>query len=287
LLTFVSCKICHCPVEALAMVAHPTFNGTPSDEDPAQSPNTPPEKSPLVFEHDVNDIKAKDIKDKFRVQYLTKLSHEKVWVPKEQRPPTHQTLIVFDWDDTLMYTTFLLHGKGRAVTPATARHLQNIERTAYALLEKAMGLGTTVIVTNAQEGWVEECVKWHMPSMKPLLRKVPVISARTLHETECSDVGQWKNRAFLELGKQLSLDPEMITNLVSVGDSNFEMEAAHLLGEQFPHSLLKTVKLKERPSCEELMKELDLITPKFQIMVERAHNMKIRLERRREDGPSS
>lgn len=249
-----------------------------------ESPNTPPEKvSPPIFEHDVNDIKAKDIKDKFRVQYLRKLSQEKVWVPKAQRSPKHQTLIIFDWDDTLMYSHFLIHSAGRIVTPTTRRHLQNIEKAACTLLEKAISLGNTFIVTNAEKGWVEQCVTWHMPSVKPFLAKVPVISARTAHEAECTDVKQWKNRAFLELGKHL--DQETITNLVSVGDSNFEMEAVQLLGRQFPHSFIKTVKLKERPSPEELMKELDLITPKFEIMVQRANNLKIRLERRRVDGP--
>lgn len=238
----------------------------------------PPVESSLVFEHDANDIKAKDVKDKFRVQYLRKLSNEKVWVPKENRPPKHQTLIIFDWDDTLMYTTSLLRGQGRAVTPSTQQHLEQIERTAYSLLELAMSLGNTFIVTNAQKGWVEECVKSHMPSMKPLLQKVPVISARTAYEGDSSDISQWKNRAFLELGKQL--DPQKITNLIAVGDADYEMEAAHVLGQQFPNSLIKTVKLKERPSAEELMKELDLVTPKFQLMVERALSMKIRLERK-------
>jgi len=243
-------------------------------EDLGQSPNSPPEKSPLVFEHNAEDIKAKET---FRLQYLRRLSHEKVWVPKEQRPPKHQTLIIFDWDDTLMYTSFLQQPRGRTVSAATHCHLKNIEKAAFALLEKAKDLGNVVIVTNAQEGWVEECVSWHMPSLKTALKNVPIISARTEHEGECPDARQWKNRAFLELGKKL--DTSIVTNLVAVGDSNFEMDAVHLLGQQFPRSLIKTVKLKERPSPEELMKELDLIVPKFQMMVQRAQNMKIRLER--------
>jgi len=250
-----------------------------------QSPSSPPEKSAErrnesdeSSESDVNDIHAKDVKDNFRSQYLRRLFHEKVWVPPEQRSPKHQTLIIFDWDDTLMYSNFLLHSAGRIVTPTTRKILQAIEKTAFALLETAMRLGNTFIVTNATEGWVEQCVDWHMPSMKQLIKKVPVISARSKYEADFPDARQWKNRAFLELGKQL--DPLMITNLVAVGDSNFEMEAVQLLGQQFPNSFIKTVKLKERPSPEELMKELDLITPKFHVMVERANNMKVRLERR-------
>lgn len=253
----------------------------PCDGFSKTSPSSPPEKSPApaIFEHDVNDIEAKNGKDKFRMQYLRKLSYEKVWVPPEQRAPKHQTLIIFDWDDTLMYTTHLLRATPQMViSVATRRALQQIEKTAFSLLETASRLGNTFIVTNAQKGWVEQCVDWHMPSFKQLIKKVPVISARTEYEADFPDARQWKNRAFLELGKHL--DPLVITNLVAVGDSNFEMEAVQLLGQQFPNSFIKTVKLKERPSPDELMKELDLLTPKFHIMVERANNMKVRLERK-------
>lgn len=241
----------------------------------SQGQMLPANKVPLVFETAVMDVQPKD---KIRVEYLRKLSDHKVWVPADKRPPKHQTLIIFDWDDTLMYTSFLLHGMSHGVTPATRQHLQNIERASYNLLEMALGLGHTFIITNAQEGWVEECVARNMPSMRKILERVPVISARTNHEADCTNLNQWKKRAFLELGKQL--DKETITNLVSVGDSNFEMDAVHLLGQQFSRSLIKTVKLQESPNPEELMKELDLIVSKFRKIVEKATNMKIRLERR-------
>jgi hypothetical protein len=82
----------------------------------------------------------------------------------------------------------------------------------------------------------------------------------------------------LELGRQM--DKHTITNLVSVGDANYEMEAVHVLGQEFSRSLVKTVKLQESPTPEELMKELDLVVPKFKQIVEKGINMKIRLERR-------
>jgi len=43
----------------------------------------------------------------FRVSFLRKLSYHKVWLPKAERPPMHQTVIIFDWDDTLLCTSFL------------------------------------------------------------------------------------------------------------------------------------------------------------------------------------
>jgi hypothetical protein len=247
-----------------------------SNEGIPSSPQNPSEKVHLIFEKSVAEVGTKD---KFRVDYLRRLSGEKVWVPTEHRSPKHQSLLIFDWDDTLMYSTFLIHGSQRGVSAVTKKHLQNIEKRAYELLNIASGLGRTVIITNAMEGWVEECVERYMPSLKDVLQKVRIISARSTQEPECGpQISQWKRRAFLKLGEEY--DKKTITNLVSVGDANYEMEAVHFLGEQFCNSLVKTVKLQESPTPEELMKELDLLTPKFQKIVERGISMKIRLERR-------
>lgn len=249
-----------------------------ADEDSISSLKTSVDKVAQfeLFETAVQDVQPKD---KIRVDYLRKLSDHKVWVPKDQRPPDHQSLIIFDWDDTLMYSTFLLHGASYGVSAVTRQHLQRIEKAACDLLDISLGLGRTFIITNAQEGWVEECVTRYMPSLKEIMQKIPVISARTEHEAECDgNVSQWKQRAFLKLGKHL--DKDIVTNLVAVGDSVFEMDAAQLLSQQFSKSLIKTVKLQESPSPEELVKELDLIVSKFQKIVEKATNMKIRLERR-------
>lgn len=245
--------------------------------DADSSPQTPSElvHVDLVFEKSVHEIGSKD---NFRVEYLRRLSSEKVWVPPAQRSPKYQSLIIFDWDDTLMYTSFLLHGMQRKVSEATNRQLENIEKAARNLLETALGLGHTFIITNAQKGWVEDCVERYMPSLKDVLQKVPIISARSTQEAYSPNLSHWKKRAFLEVGRQLN--KEMITNLVSIGDSNYEMEAVHLLGQEFSRSLVKTVKLQESPTPEELMKELDLIVPKLQKIVDRAVNMTVRLERK-------
>lgn len=232
----------------------------------------------LVFDKIVGDTRPTGT-GKFRVNFMRKLSDHKVWVPPAQRPPKHQSVIIFDWDDTLMYTSFLVHGRDVSKVPPQIRHqLETIEMRANDLLHKALELGQTFIITNAQVGWVEDCVQRYMPSLKAVLERVPVISARSAHQAEHPHLSQWKKVAFMELGRRL--DKQLITNLVSVGDSNFEMEAARLLSQEFPLSLIKTVKLQECPSPEELMKELDLVVPKFQHIVEKGISMKIKLERR-------
>jgi len=76
------------------------------------------------------------------------------------------------------------------------------------------------------------------------------------------------------------LDLHIITNLNSLGDSSYEMDATHIMAKEFEQALIKTIKFKENPTPEELVKELELVTGKFEQIVDNARNMKIGLERR-------
>ena len=68
---------------------------------------------------------------------------------------------------------------------------------------------------------------------------------------------EWKIRAFIE--SCFDMDPNLITNIVAVGDSYFEIEAATHLGKLFEHACIKTIKLKEMPTILELTKQLELL----------------------------
>jgi len=217
--------------------------------------------------------------DDFRVSFLRKLSYEKVWVPKAQRPPQHQTVIIFDWDDTLLCTSFLNLRQESAVPPVVECHLRGIETAGRRLLELAQRLGHTFIITNAMNGWVEYSAAKYVPDLLPVLQKVRVISARGRYEAQYpGEVSKWKIQAFLEVQRQL--DSQIITNLISLGDSNFEMDAVHIMGKEFAQALIKTIKFRENPSPEELLKQLELVSQKFERIVENARNLKIGLERK-------
>mmetsp|Transcript_111754 Transcript_111754/g.193693 ORF Transcript_111754/g.193693 Transcript_111754/m.193693 type:complete len:263 (+) Transcript_111754:90-878(+) len=239
--------------------------------------NATQEKVPQVFETSAPELIRRSA---FRGRYLKKLTDQKVWVPKAQRTPDHQTVVIFDWDDTLLCTSYLNSlDCGFVRDPAVQQDLKLIEEAAISLLESGLRLGHVFIITNAMKGWVESSAARWMPGILPMLRQVPVISARSSHEAQYpGEVGQWKKQAFLNLQRQLHAD--VITNLISVGDSNFELEAVHAMGKAFATSLVKTIKLKENPTAQELAKQLALIKPKLEKIVEAARNMKIQLERK-------
>lgn len=91
------------------------------------------------------------------------------------------TVIMFDWDDTLLASSFL-SARGYRVdcpeSPATIddaadlAQLRAQEQCVCALLKLALSYGTVNIVTNAEIGWVELSAAKFMPSVLPLLERV-------------------------------------------------------------------------------------------------------------------
>jgi len=203
--------------------------------------------------------------------------------PVLYQPPKSQTVTIFDWDDTLLCTSVLIgasagHGIGYAPLPPMWL-LPDLARAASDLLEAACRLGPTFIVTNAMEGWVERSAQRWVPTLLPALGKVnEIISARSRYEWQNPDVCHWKLQAFLEL--QRSLDPRPVTNLIAVGDSDYEMNAARVMASQFPRAVVKTVKFRPAPMALDLLRELELFRQKLDPIVEAGSNLQIQLDRK-------
>lgn len=100
------------------------------------------------------------------------------------------------------------------------------------MLQLSLKYGKTFIITNAAEGWVQFSAQKFMPSLVPILEKITIISARGRYESHFpGEVTKWKLHAFLET--QEKIDDAMITNIIALGDSQMEMDAAHHLALRF------------------------------------------------------
>jgi hypothetical protein len=222
----------------------------------------------------MSDLRGQDAK---RLGYLRRLSHQQVWVPRTLRQPRHQTVTIFDWDDTLLCTSWIhrFYSKGgHTEVPAWYQNkFRSIERAASQLLELALNRGQVFIITNAVDGWIEHCAAQWLPGLLPILGRVPLISARTRFESRHPvDVSRWKKCAFGELQKKL---PDgLITNLLSIGDSQFEMDAVHAMSKNFDEALVKTIKFKEHPTPEELEGQLQCLVHNFPGIVESTKKLK-------------
>jgi hypothetical protein len=80
----------------------------------------------------------------------------------------------------------------------------------------------------------------------------------------------------------LDRNQSTITNMISFGDSTFEMEAASSFADSSPNPnncFLKLIKLKESPTFDELKSELDVVLSQFDTIFSSVKNLKIKLER--------
>ena len=107
--------------------------------------------------------------------------------------------------------------------------LAAIEDQVVTMLEKFLEVSKVLIVTNAREGWVEYSSSILLPKVHQMIvNHIPVKSARADFEQQYQgQISEWKKAAFMSLWDAEGLiDKAAITNLIVIGDSQNEMEAA-------------------------------------------------------------
>jgi hypothetical protein len=195
-------------------------------------------------------------------------------------PPTPcpDTVIIFDWDDTLLASSFLSSRGYRLDTSMEKSpeadlvdaQLRELETAVEALLTLALSYGHVHVVTNAETGWVQLSAQKFMPGLVPLLSRVNIISARSTFEPAHPDSPlKWKFFAFQEKlsahfnSADYKCAPGVKKNVVSFGDSHVEREAVRAVTRAMPSTRCKSVKFAERPSMEQLRRQLELVTNCF------------------------
>ena len=231
----------------------------------------------LNFYRNGNDI---------RQSYFTKLVSTKVWNPN-MKSKQHNSIIIFDWDDTLLPTSYLTPGgvfdENLKMPEKDKEKFQKLEHAVLKILTEAVEKGNVYIITNAGNGWVEFSANRFYPSIMPVLEKIKIISARGQYEEKFpGNSRQWKIEAFLHLQKNVNL--KLVTNIICIGDSLFEMEAGRILASKFSEAFIKTIKFREAPNLDELLKQLKLVHVQFGSIYSSIKNLTIRVERKKKEG---
>lgn len=216
------------------------------------------------------------------------------------------SLVIFDWDDTLLPTTDLaLKGclkipKASLCSSGDREHslrdlvqseqLAACSRAAVQALQCARHLGNRLIVTNSDHGWVHDTAAKFLPSLAAELKDIPVISARSIFEPQgISDAKQWKILCFRRIVQCFHSGPAGIfgvRSLVSIGDSLDEQEATMKVSQCCP-CYVKSLKLMERPSTKELLQQLELCSHHLAAVAYHVGNLDIDVGRMlEEEGPS-
>lgn len=162
--------------------------------------------------------------------------------------------------------------------PEETRLLRVLENRVLSLLKTAVGLGTVLIVTNAGDGWVELSSNRFLPAVKAFLddnyKCVKVISARARYVDVWREHPlQWKVLTFTEELRSIhgkEPKPTQPMHVIVLGDSIGDQYAAHSAAESL-HSagmpvVLKVVKFLERPTIDQLCKELGVLLDQISAM---------------------
>lgn len=205
---------------------------------------------------------------------------------RNNKPKPPKTVFILDWDDTCCATSFLercgvmtdFDVNFESAMPQLHRYLRILEHRVLTLLKNTLKLGIVLIVTNAGDGWVELSASRFLPAVKAFLdanyKYIRVISARARYvETHRFSPLQWKVLTFSD-----ELQPILAAsgckpyelNVVVFGDSVGDQYAAHMTSNSLATAgmpvIMKVVKFLERPSIDQLCKELAVLLDHLQVM---------------------
>lgn len=180
-----------------------------------------------------------------------------------------KTMIVFDWDDTLMASTFICDAASNGcqqLSDDIEFIFKSIEIMILRLFSVAHQLGHLVIVTNAESGWVQYSAKKYLPGIVPVLSSIPVISARFMFSQQYpGQPSMWKLCAFSFLLEQYP----NVMNFISIGDSDAEREATYnsklLLSSS--QGMKKSIKLSSQPSPYQLLYQIQTLLYSFSDLI--------------------
>lgn len=189
-----------------------------------------------------------------------------------------ETLFVFDWDDTLLPSSWL-HRQGLRLDESSEvsqwhrEQLAEVANSAVEIIRNAKHCGTVVLVTNAERGWIELSCQKFLPTLLPLLENVKAVSARTTYETRSvSSPLEWKLRAFeteisRHYGSEMLHSSDVRKNVLSLGDSVHEREALLQATARLPNCCSKSLKFTEKPDILQICKQHSLVNSCFDRIV--------------------
>jgi len=181
------------------------------------------------------------------------------------------SIFLVDWDDTLFPTSAL----STCGPEALAQAFEVIDGLIIELLEAVLMVprSRVILLTNANIQWVFHAAKEFLPKFSKWLEEAPsnmmIASAHrprnssvdTQSPAYIAEMSQRKNRAVQQMSVSLQeLINELrahVVQVVSIGDSPLDLEAAHVLASILvaEQRYVKTVFMKPEPSVAELVQQ--------------------------------
>ncbi|KAA8498208.1 hypothetical protein FVE85_5793 [Porphyridium purpureum] len=221
---------------------------------------------------------------------------------RNQTLARENTVIFFDFDDTLLPTTYFEHAVASSVsvpdgivldenliprrdnsnlrpvvTIESAEEqkernmLSVLDELIVQVLQDAAQLGQVMIITNAGQGWVEYASAKYLPKLRRYITQsqLEVVSARSKYGAQIpiDAASEWKVCCFKD--ELTRLVPKLVdVNMLVLGDSISDQYAAHRSFAQLGgSSLLKFVKFSGKPKPSHLVRQLRVLKENLRNLV--------------------
>jgi len=139
----------------------------------------------------------------------------------------NQTIILFDWDDTLCPSNWIRENRPALsfFRPAPTEErfqvpLLELQKQVEAVLKLALKMGKVLIVTNAMDPWVETSCRNFLPYLLPIVKTIPVIYARSVFDTHCVDPAKTRPRVSQGFGQRSSSPSRPVPGMFSPSGHN-------------------------------------------------------------------
>lgn len=185
------------------------------------------------------------------------------------------SLTIFDWDNTLLPSTFLNQNNctlQSEIPTIISEQISKLEEFVINLITTAQQHGQVAIITNSENGWIEMSCSKYFPNLAEILDSVIIISARSMFEPyHPKEPTEWKKQAFFHV---LNINPH-INHIMSIGDSEFEHIACRHIAKSNPNITTKLIKMIELPSIDLLQTQINLITKAFSDIHKRTNHTEL------------
>jgi len=178
-----------------------------------------------------------------------------------------KTLIILDWDDTLFPTSWSIKNN----IDLNDKNTQNkyiiffakLDMLLYKLFFNLQKYGKVVIVTNAVKKWVYLSLNM-LPNTQRIIEKyIDIISARDLYQKKYpKNTHLWKKLIFKRIFIEYFISKNIIQNIISVGDAEYELNALinlYDIDNKIDKRYLKSIKFIETPTYDILIDQLEVL----------------------------
>lgn len=165
------------------------------------------------------------------------------------------TIIFFDWDDTL-FPTFA--NKYKKCGKISDNQYNKIEQSIYKLFTSANKIGEYYILTNGAEKWVKYCISEYLPLLQDI--DIKILSARDKYKNKFpNNIEYWKFFTLNDFFKDRNIDK---LKIISIGDSPNDKETFTYFSKKMDIEL-KFIKFSEQLCVDELLLQQKYILNNF------------------------